>query len=61
MGEKKFNFRLNKTNDLETNKNCIVLMRLWERLQMNEWNFICLLFIVSLSIVLGKLYINYGK
>lgn len=61
MGEKKFNFRLNKTNDLVTNKNCIVLMRLWERLQMNEWNFICLLFIVSLSIVLGKLYINYGS
>ncbi|XP_033193150.1 ADP-ribosylation factor-like protein 6-interacting protein 6 [Bombus vosnesenskii] len=61
MGEKNLNSRLNRTNDLVTNKNCAAPVRLWKRLQINEQNFSLVLFIVSLSIVLGKIYINYGS
>ncbi|XP_071869315.1 ADP-ribosylation factor-like protein 6-interacting protein 6 [Bombus fervidus] len=61
MGEKNLNSRLNRTNDLVTNKNCTVPVRLWKRLQINEQNFSLVLFMVSLSIVLGKIYINYGS
>lgn len=61
MGEKNLNSCLNRTNDLVTNKNCTEPVRLWKRLQINEQNFSLVLFIVSLSIVLGKIYINYGK
>lgn len=61
MGEKKLNSHLCRTDNLMTGKNYTVPVRLWERLQINERNFSFLLFIISLTIVLGKIYINYGK
>ncbi|CAL7951193.1 unnamed protein product [Xylocopa violacea] len=60
MGEK-LNLRLNGTKDIVKTKNYITSTRLWDGLQMNERRFISLLITISLSIVLGKLYINYGN
>ncbi|KOX78852.1 ADP-ribosylation factor-like protein 6-interacting protein 6 [Melipona quadrifasciata] len=61
MGEKKLNSHLYRTDGLMTGKNYTVPVRLWERLQINERSFSFLLFIISLTIVLGKIYINYGS
>lgn len=35
--------------------------RLWAQIRLNEWTFSLSLFAFSLAIVLGKLYVNYGK
>ena len=32
----------------------------WDKIQINEWTFSLFLFVLSLSITVGKLYINYG-
>ncbi|XP_076750071.1 uncharacterized protein LOC143422957 [Xylocopa sonorina] len=61
MEEKKLNSRLNGTKNIVKTKNYITSTRLWDGLQMNEGRFIFLLLIISLSIVLGKSYINYGN
>lgn len=61
MTNKKLDLHLNGTNVTATNKNDAAPMRLWNKLQINEWSFSFLLFLMSLTIVLGKLYINYGK
>ena len=59
MAEKKLNVHLNGTNDLARNKDSEPA-RLWRQIQLNERSCSFLLFVMSLSIVLGKLYINYG-
>ena len=61
MTEKELYLFSNGTRESVTNKNYTAPVRLWRKLQINEWIFSCLLFIMSLSIVLGKLYINYGN
>ncbi|KZC06436.1 PREDICTED: uncharacterized protein LOC107194945 [Dufourea novaeangliae] len=62
MAEKKSELHLNGTNEIATrHKNYAAPVRLWRKLQINEWTFIFLLFIMSLTIFLGKLYINYGN
>lgn len=62
MGEKKLDLRPNGTKVSVTPKDRnTTSTRLWEKLQINEWTFSLLLFLLSLSIVLGKLYINYGS
>ncbi|XP_012139082.2 uncharacterized protein LOC105662318 [Megachile rotundata] len=61
MTEKKLHLYSNGAKELMTNKDYIAPVRLWKKLQINEGTFSCLLFIMSLSIVLGKLYINYGN
>ncbi|XP_017788649.1 PREDICTED: uncharacterized protein LOC108571171 [Habropoda laboriosa] len=61
MDKRKVNLPSNATNNLVTSKNYTKRVGLLERLQINEWTFSCLLFIISLTIVLGKLYINYGS
>lgn len=61
MGAEKLDLRSNGTKSLATNESYNAPSRLWKRLQMNEWTFSLLLFLFSLSIVLGKLYINYGS
>ncbi|XP_011696804.1 PREDICTED: uncharacterized protein LOC105455283 [Wasmannia auropunctata] len=35
--------------------------RFWARIRLDEWTFSLSLFAFSLAIVLGKLYVNYGK
>ncbi|XP_077275231.1 uncharacterized protein LOC143904424 [Temnothorax americanus] len=35
--------------------------RLWTKVRVDEWTFSLSLFAFSLAIVLGKLYVNYGK
>lgn len=59
MAEKKLHVHLNGTNDLAKNKDSEPA-RLWRQIQLNERSCIFLLFVMSLSIVLGKLYSNYG-
>ncbi|XP_076638192.1 uncharacterized protein LOC143350167 [Colletes latitarsis] len=61
MIEKKSDLYLNGNNKLVQNENYTAPVRLWNKLQINERTFSCLLFIMSLSIVLGKLYVNYGN
>lgn len=61
MGERKFDLSSNVANNLATSKNYMKRVRLLEKLEINEWTFSFLLFVFSLSIVLGKLYINYGN
>ncbi|XP_076547439.1 uncharacterized protein LOC117602688 isoform X2 [Osmia lignaria lignaria] len=61
MTEKELYLFSNGTRESVINKNYTAPVRLWRKLQINEWIFSCLLFIMSLSIVLGKLYINYDS
>ncbi|XP_031833430.1 uncharacterized protein LOC116427337 [Nomia melanderi] len=61
MTNKKLDLHLNGTNVIATNKNYAAPVRLWNKLQINEWTFSFLLFLMSLTVVLGKLYINYGN
>ncbi|XP_018396979.1 PREDICTED: uncharacterized protein LOC108775187 [Cyphomyrmex costatus] len=35
--------------------------RLWSKIRMNEWTFSLTLFTFSLAIIVGKLFMNYGK
>ncbi|XP_076283565.1 uncharacterized protein LOC143210531 isoform X1 [Lasioglossum baleicum] len=60
MAETKSDLHLNGANVTVTEKTCAAPVRLRDKLQINEWSFILLLFVMSLSIFLGKLYINYG-
>lgn len=60
MTEKKSNLLSNGIDELARSKNDEPV-RLWKRIHINEWTCSLLLFLMSLSIVLGKLYINYGK
>ena len=59
MAEKKLDVRLNGTNELTKNKDS-ERARLWRQIELNERSCSFLLFVMSLSIVLAKLYINYG-
>ncbi|XP_043255306.1 uncharacterized protein LOC122399041 [Colletes gigas] len=61
MIEKKPDLYLNGSNKLVQNENYTAPVRLWNKLQINERTFSCLLFMMSLSVVLGKLYVNYGN
>ncbi|XP_076165704.1 uncharacterized protein LOC143145827 [Ptiloglossa arizonensis] len=61
MVEKKLDLYSNGTNKLVKDKNCATPARIWKKFQINEWTFSFLLFVMSVSIVLGKLYVNYGN
>ncbi|XP_078035393.1 uncharacterized protein LOC144469243 isoform X1 [Augochlora pura] len=63
MAEKKSDLHSNGRNVTERRNNYAyyTTVRLWDKLQINEWTFILFLFFMSLTIVLGKLYINYGN
>lgn len=60
MAEKKLDVHLNGTNELARNKDSEPA-RLWRQIELNERSCSFLLFVMSLSIVLGKLYVNYGE
>ncbi|XP_076666708.1 uncharacterized protein LOC143368176 [Andrena cerasifolii] len=59
MAEKKLDVHLNGTNELARNKDSKPA-RLWRQIELNERSCSFLLLVMSLSIVLGKLYTNYG-
>ena len=59
MAEKKLDVHSNGTNELAKNKDSEPA-RLWRQIELNERSCSFLLFVMSLSIVLAKLYINYG-
>ncbi|XP_076657030.1 uncharacterized protein LOC143361487 isoform X2 [Halictus rubicundus] len=60
MAETKSDFHLNGTNVTATEKNYAAPVRLQNEQQINDRTFSRLIFLMSLSIFLGKLYINYG-
>ncbi|XP_033328052.1 ADP-ribosylation factor-like protein 6-interacting protein 6 isoform X2 [Megalopta genalis] len=59
MAEKKSDLHLNGKNVIERRNNYAAPVRLWDKLEINEWTFSLFLFVMSLTIVLGKLYMNY--
>ncbi|XP_033328051.1 uncharacterized protein LOC117221311 isoform X1 [Megalopta genalis] len=61
MAEKKSDLHLNGKNVIERRNNYAAPVRLWDKLEINEWTFSLFLFVMSLTIVLGKLYMNYGN
>ncbi|KAG7204039.1 hypothetical protein KM043_001898 [Ampulex compressa] len=60
MFEAKADYRVNGDSKFVKRTNTKQVW-LWERIRMNEWTFSLLLFVISLIIVLGKLYTNYGS
>ncbi|XP_017890103.1 uncharacterized protein LOC108630987 [Ceratina calcarata] len=64
MGKKRLDIRFNGSaegKDLVGSKDDKGTSRFWHRIQRNEWTFTLLLLLISLSMILKKLYTYYGS